>query len=80
MFKEDLFVQILRLYMEVNFYSTHCPKCNVLKSKLTAKHISFNEINDVKTILAKGISAVPVLEIDGQIYGFAEANSFLKTL
>jgi glutaredoxin len=66
--------------MEVTFYSTHCPKCNVLKTKLNAKQISFNEINDANVMIAKGFSSVPMLEIDGKLLGFVEANNFLKTL
>lgn len=59
--------------MEIKFYSTHCPKCSVLEKKMKSKNISYEEINDVETMKAKGIESVPMLEIDDTLMNFAEA-------
>lgn len=59
--------------MEIKFYSTHCPKCSVLEKKMKSKNISFEEINDVETMKAKGIESVPMLEINDTLMNFAEA-------
>lgn len=61
------------VYMEIKFYSTHCPKCSVLEKKMKSKNISFEEINDVETMKAKGIESVPMLEINDTLMNFAEA-------
>lgn len=64
--------------MEVVLYSTHCPRCNVLTKKLESKNISFQEVNDVTVMEEKGIDAVPVLEVDGVMMSFTEANKWLN--
>lgn len=61
------------IFMEIKFYSTHCPKCSVLEKKMKSKNISYEEINDVETMKAKGIESVPMLEIDDTLMNFAEA-------
>lgn len=66
--------------MEIKFYSTHCPKCNVLKQKMQKKNVSFVEINDIDIIISKGFSSVPMLEVDDKVMGFVEANNFVNSL
>lgn len=63
---------------EIVLYSTGCPKCKILKSKLSHKSIGFKEINDTDKMLKKGIAKVPVLEINGKIMSFVEANSWVN--
>lgn len=62
----------------VTFYSTHCPKCNILEKKLKANNINYTENNDVDVMLSKGLLTVPALEIDGEIYTFTQAVEWLK--
>lgn len=66
--------------MEINFYSTHCPKCKVLETKLKQKGLFYTEINDIDAMLAKGLHSVPYLEIDGKLLNFTEANTWLNEL
>lgn len=54
-------------------YSTHCPLCRVLERKLIEKNIDFDEITDEDTIIARGIKNVPMLDINGQLFTFAES-------
>ena len=63
--------------MNVVLHSTHCPKCNVLESKLKKKNISFEENNDVEVMMQKGFSTAPVLEIDGIAHNFKEAVEWI---
>ena len=59
--------------MEVIFYSTNCPKCKVLMTKMKQKGIEYKEINDVELMLSKGIKSAPALEIDGKVMDFTES-------
>lgn len=63
--------------MEIVLHSTHCPKCNVLKTKLEQKNIEFKENNDVKLMMQKGFTSAPMLEIDNVIYDFKEAVKWI---
>ena len=56
--------------MTIILYSTDCPKCKVLKSKLDSKGIEYNVISDVDIMTSKGIDTVPVLEINGEMMNF----------
>lgn len=66
--------------MDVKLYSTHCPKCMVLEKKLQQKNISFEEINDVAVMEEKGFMQVPMLEVDGKVMDFIQANDWIKKL
>lgn len=63
--------------MNVILYSTHCPKCKVLETKLKQKNINYDEINDVKIMQDKGFEFAPVLEVNGVAYGFKEAVDWI---
>lgn len=63
--------------MKVILYSTHCPKCRVLETKLSQKGISYEEINDIELMQNKGFMTVPKLEIDGVVYDFKEAVEWI---
>lgn len=59
-------------------YSTHCPRCNVLEQKLKSKKIPYTEVNDTEIMLQKGFNTVPVLEINGTVLDFKEANNWIN--
>ena len=63
----------------VVFYSTHCPKCSDLEKKLNHANIEYTEINDVRTMLAKGMTSAPNLEVDGKLMGFTEAVEWINS-
>lgn len=63
--------------MNVVLYSTHCPKCRVLETKLKQKGIDYQEVNDVAIMQEKGFEFVPVLEVDGVVYNFKEAVEWI---
>ncbi len=64
--------------MKVTLYSTGCPKCQVLKAKLDNKNISYDVVSDVSVMTGKGIQTVPVLDVDGQMFGFKEAVQWIN--
>lgn len=61
------------------FYSTHCPKCNILEKKLKQANIEYTENNDVDTMVAKGMTSAPSLEVDGKLMSFAESIKWIKS-
>ena len=64
--------------MSVILYSTHCPRCNILEKKLNDRGIEFEEINDVDTMVEKGIQTAPALEVDGKLLGYGDAVKFVN--
>lgn len=59
-------------------FSTGCPQCIVLKEKLKAANIDYLEVTDKDTIIANGITKVPVLEVDGVRMELSAANEWIK--
>ena len=62
----------------VKLYSTHCPKCRVLETKLKQKNIEYEECDDIEEMLKLGIQAVPQLEVDGKLLSFGEAVKWVN--
>ena len=60
-------------------FSTGCPQCIVLKEKLKAANIDYIEVTDKETILAKGITRIPVLEVEGIKMELSAANEWIKS-
>lgn len=59
-------------------YSTHCPKCKVLEMKLKQKNLFYTEIDDVDTMLNKGIKTAPYLEVDDKLMDFNTAVKWVN--
>lgn len=66
--------------MSVVLYSTKCPQCSVLEKKLKDKKIEYEEVNDVDIMMEKGITNVPVLEVNGELMNFKTAFNYVETL
>lgn len=66
--------------MNVVLYSTGCPQCNVLKKKLDDAGVQYEVENDVETMLAKGFSAAPMLEVDGEVMNLRKAFAWLNEI
>lgn len=58
---------------KIILYTTHCPKCEILKSKLQTKQIVFEESSDINFLIEKGFLEAPILEIDGEFFNFGAA-------
>lgn len=64
--------------MNVVLYSTGCPRCKILKSKLDDKRIIYSIVNDVDKMLNMGMTVVPVLEVDDVRMNFKEAINWIN--
>jgi hypothetical protein len=63
---------------EIVLYTTHCPKCEVLKAKLTQKGVKFSEVDNVDEMIALGFEAAPVLGVHGEFLQFADAVKWVN--
>lgn len=59
-------------------YTTHCPKCNILKAKLDEKNISYTEYDNVEFMKDMGITTVPVLNINNKLLEFKSAVDWVN--
>lgn len=64
--------------MNVILYSTNCPRCKILKSKLDKKGITYSVVDDVDKMLSMGMVVVPILEVDGVRMSFKEAINWIN--
>lgn len=64
--------------MNVILYSTNCPKCKILETKLNKKGISYSIVTDVNMMLEKGFTQAPVLEVNGEVKEFRAANTWVE--
>lgn len=62
----------------ITLYTTHCPKCRVIETKLNQKHIEYNIVEDKDVMIEKGFKFAPVLEVDGEYYDFIKANAWIN--
>lgn len=65
--------------MEIALYSTGCPKCEVLKSKLDEKGILYETVTDIEQMKKRDIATVPVLEVDGEMMAFRDAVTWTNS-
>lgn len=65
--------------MEVVLYSTGCPQCKVLKRKLDDAGIEYKTVSDIEEMELLGFTSAPMLNVDGKIMNFIEANKWLKS-
>lgn len=62
----------------ITLFSTNCPKCKVLTMKLDKKGINYTKVEDVNTMLAKGIKTAPYLEVDNELMDFTQAVAWVN--
>lgn len=64
--------------MNVILYSTNCPKCKILETKLKRKGIPYSIVTDTNLMIEKGFEQAPMLEINGEYKDFKEANAWVE--
>lgn len=57
----------------VILYSTGCPKCKVLETKLIQNNIDYIKCDNTEIMKEKNISSVPVLEVNNVLINFRDA-------
>lgn len=62
----------------VVLYTTHCPKCIVLETKLKQKNIDYQTVEDTQLMIDKGFTEIPTIEVDNNIMNFKEAINWLS--
>lgn len=60
------------------YTSPTCPACKILKSKLDSKDIEYTEETNTDVLADKGISTLPVLEVDGELLTMGAANKWVN--
>lgn len=61
----------------VTLYTTGCPRCKVLESKLNEAGIKYGVVNDPDKIIEMGFNTAPVMTVDGTIYQFKDAIEWI---
>ena len=64
--------------MEIILYTTHCPKCKVLETKLRLKGIKYAEVDNIDEMTALGIQSAPFLSVNGQLMDFGAAVKWVN--
>ena len=64
--------------MKIVLYTTHCPRCEVLEKKMAAKGIIHEIVTDTTLMVKKGFATAPMLEVDGKLMDFKEANTWIN--
>lgn len=63
----------------ITLYTTHCPRCKVLKAKLDSENIDYEVVEGEEAIREKGFITTPLLEVDDKVLTFAEAMQWVNT-
>lgn len=59
-------------------YTTNCPKCKVVETKLNNLNISYTTCTDVDKMIELGIQSAPALEVNGTLMDFKQTINWLK--
>jgi len=67
--------------MRIEFYTSHCPKCKMLKQIMDKKKIEYVEIDDEDVYMpiaeGNGIMSMPFANIDGFIYDTKQLQNYI---
>lgn len=66
--------------MKITLYTTNCPKCRVLETKLKQKNIEFDVVDDENVMIEKGFMEAPMLEVDNNYKNYNESIKWLNEL
>ena len=62
----------------IKFYSTHCPRCNVLQKKLDNKNIQYEIHTDTQEMIQLGLINAPALLLEnGQLLDFKKSIEWI---
>lgn len=63
---------------QIIFYTTHCPKCKVLKAKLDSLNIDYITQDDINIMENMGMTTAPILQVGNNLLTFSQAVKWLK--
>lgn len=61
------------------YSSPTCPKCRMLKQQLTIAGITFTVCEDIEIALSKGISTLPMLEVNQELMNLSDALKWIRS-
>ena len=64
--------------MKVVLYTTGCPMCTLVKSKLDEAGIPYEIETDQNKMLSLGFRSVPILQVEDQMLKSAEAIKWIE--
>lgn len=65
----------------LKLYSTDCPKCKILETKLKQKNIDYEICTDIERMKSLKIMSAPILEMDdGNRLNFADAVKWVNAV
>ena len=62
----------------IKLYSTHCPQCKTLETKLNRSNIEYEICDDIEEMKSKGFKAAPVLETEDGVFNFSQAIKWVN--
>ena len=62
---------------KIIFYTTNCPRCQVLKKKMDSLGIEYELQNDIEEMLLQGIQTVPMLRIEEELFDSSSLTTLL---
>lgn len=63
----------------IKLYSTHCPQCNALETKLQRAGIEYEICDDREVMLARGFKTAPILETEEGVMNFSQAIKWVNS-
>lgn len=64
----------------VILYSTGCPKCRILETKLNEKDIEYKKNTDIEEMKKLGFVSAPILVVDDKTLNFGDAIRWIKNI
>lgn len=65
---------------EIVLYSTGCPKCKILETKLKNKGIYYTKNTSIEDMISRGFTNVPVLKVNEIYLDFGDAVKWINAL
>lgn len=62
---------------KIIFYTTNCPRCQVLKKKMDSLGIEYELNNDIEEMLLQSIQTVPMLRIEEELLDSSSLTTLL---
>lgn len=62
----------------ITLFSTECPKCRVLETKLNQANIDFIKSNNIQEIIDQGFMSAPVLKVGDTYYDFKQGVDWIN--
>jgi len=62
----------------ITLYTTNCPRCRILETKLQQKSINYTRCGDVQSLIDMGYETAPVLKVNNEYMTFGDAIKWVN--